>query len=111
MLKSTLLTCLTFLCFVLPAAAKDALTPAEAPKIFMESVYKFNYKTAWKILNKSTQAHFVETVLKMEKNNTLSKAQIENYFNTSDRALKKGFWTQFRRSMDCLLYTSPSPRD
>lgn len=89
----------------LPAVARDALTPAEAPQIFMESVYKLNYKTAWEVLSTESQNHFVDTVLSMEKNNTLSKAQIQNYFGTADRALRRGFWNQFRRSMDVLAWS------
>ncbi len=99
------LSVLLILClWVTPVLAKDALTPAEAPQIFVEAMYKLNYQTAWQILNGSTREHFVDTVLKMEKNNTLSKDQVEKYFNTADRALRRGFWTQFRRSMDILAW-------
>jgi hypothetical protein len=89
----------------LPAIARDALTPAEAPQIFIESVYKLNYKTAWEVLSTESQNHFVSTVVEMEKNNTLNKAQIQNYFATADRALRRGFWNQFRRSMDVIAWS------
>lgn len=104
-LFSPLLYVSLWLMLTLPSLARDALTPAEAPQIFMESVYKLNYKTAWEVLSTESQSHFVDTVMAMEKNNTLSKAQVQNYFVTADRALRRGFWNQFRRSMDVLAWS------
>ena len=107
--RSSLLRAMLYLSlwvvFTLPAIARDALTPAEAPQIFIESVYKLNYKTAWEVLSTESQSHFVDTVIKMEKNNTLNKAQVQNYFTTADRSLRRGFWNQFRRSMDILAWS------
>ena len=96
---------LIWLLLSFPLWAKDALTPAEAPQIFMESVYKLNYKEAWSILSAESQAHFVDTVIKMEKNNALNTVQVKNYFANDDRALRRGFWNQFRRSMDVLAWS------
>lgn len=104
-LQTALYASLAWLILSFPLWAKDALTPAEAPQIFMESVYKLNYKEAWNILSAESQAHFIDTVIKMEKNNTLHKAQVQGYFNNDDRALRRGFWNQFRRSMDVLAWS------
>lgn len=101
----SLLLALFILTLALPAWARDALTPAEAPEIFIQSVYKLNYKSAWEVLSSESQEHFIDTVFKMEKNNTLSKAQIRTAFETGDRALRRGFWNQFRRSIDVLAWS------
>lgn len=107
--RSSLFTSMLYLSvwfiLTLPTMARDALTPAEAPQIFMESVYKLNYKAAWEVLSTESQSYFVDSVIEMEKNNTLSKAQIQNHFATADRALRRGFWNQFRRSMDVLAWS------
>lgn len=87
-------------CLILPAWAREALTPQEAPDLFFEAVYKMDYVQAWQVLSRDSQERIIKLVLETEKDPRLQTAALRKLFETGDRAVQRGFWTQLRLSMD-----------
>lgn len=111
-----LLLSLVILCLSLPALAKDALTPQEAPGLFFEAVYKMDYVQAWKILTQESQERILKLILSTDKDPKLQTTDLRKLFETADRAVQRGFWTQLRQSMDIETwhkqsFGSPRPAD
>ncbi|PKL76404.1 MAG: hypothetical protein CVV27_10445 [Candidatus Melainabacteria bacterium HGW-Melainabacteria-1] len=82
------------------ALARDALSPQEAPDLFFDSVYRMDYVQAWQILSGASQERILKLVLETEKDPRLQPAALRKLFESGDRAVQRGFWTQLRQSMD-----------
>ncbi|MGV3525280.1 MAG: hypothetical protein ACO1RX_13700 [Candidatus Sericytochromatia bacterium] len=90
---------------VAPAAsARDALSPQEAATIFFESVYRMDYVQSWQILTAASQEGLIKLVLETEKKPGLQAAEVRRLFESGDRAVLRGFWTQMRQHMAIELW-------
>lgn len=101
-LRSKLLVLALLGCSLLigPAFARDALSPQEAPDLFFDAMYKMDYVQAWQVLSASSQEAILRLVLDTEKQADLNSAGVRKLFESGDRAVQRGFWTQLRQSMD-----------
>lgn len=95
-------------CLMLPAFAREALTPQEAPDLFFESVYKMDYVQAWQVLSRESQERIIKLVLETEKDPQLEPATLRKLFESGDRAVQRGFWTQLRQTMDIETWNKQS---
>ena len=80
--------------------SREALSPAEAADLFFDAVYKMDYAQAWQVLSRESQERILKLVIETEKDPKLSLAGLRKLFETGDRAVQRGFWTQLRQSMD-----------
>lgn len=85
---------------ICPAFGREALSPQEAPNLFFDSIYKMDYLQAWQVLTQSSQDGILKLILETEKDPKLTQAGLRQLFESGDRAVQRGFWTQLRQSMD-----------